>query len=58
MTLITVGTTLLIGSSYSDDVETTARSILYCKSDAGGKDDKADDVASSMAAVSEVGLVE
>ena len=35
-----------------------ARSILYCKSDAGGKDDKADAVASSMAAVSEVGLVE
>jgi hypothetical protein len=55
---MTLGTTLLIGSSYKDDVETIARSILYCRSDAGGKDDKAAVVASSMAVVREVGLVE
>ena len=55
---MTLGTTLLNGSSYNDDVDTMARSTLYCRSDAGGKDDKADAVASSMAAVSDVGLVE
>lgn len=55
---MTLGTILLIGSSYNEDVDTIARSILYCKSVAGGKDDRAAAVASSMAVVREVGLVE
>ena len=53
-----LGTILLIGSSYNEDVETIARSILYCMSVAVGNDANAAVVASSMAVVREVGLVE
>ncbi len=55
---MTLGTIQLIGSSYNEDVHTIARSILYCRSDAGGKDDRAAAVASSMAVVREAGLLE